>query len=92
MEKREIDLVTEVVLEIARHSAHDLLNTHPEELAKFISQEKTIKGIHDKTKVLLTAAIMFVMKTLEMDPETFSPQEVDDGLKGFLVEFMRKRS
>jgi hypothetical protein len=92
MEKREIDLVTEVVLEIARHSAHDLLNTHPEELVKFIAKEKTIKGVQKQTKALFTAAIMFVMKTLEMDPETFSPQEVENGLKGFLVEFMGKRS
>lgn len=40
MDEREIDLITTVIMEIARKSAHNLLHTHPEELVKFISKKK----------------------------------------------------
>jgi hypothetical protein len=82
------ELLMVLVTEIAKRNAQRLMSTHPVELIKFLTKERTVKGAEDATTLLLKAAIVFVLKTME----GYSPEETDNNLTEFLVEFMEKRS
>ncbi len=91
MDEFKYELKMLLVIEIARLNTAKLIRTHPIEFIKFLTKEKTIAGVESASELLIKAAILFILKSLEVSTK-FSPKEKDENLIEFLIEFMEKRS
>lgn len=90
MNEFHIEITALVITKIAKMSTSRLMRTHPDELLEYLSKNGVF-GAEEQTDNLLMAAITFILKITEMKKDNFDPEEIDDVLTEFLLEFIAKR-